>query len=97
MYEVKLFLGFPINSSFFLEYQGVDPRLLSIFINNENTYLQEVIHQQERYLGKYTGHLNDLNELDLLSANIYSILKKVIPNYPYEKHSLILFPSIISL
>lgn len=92
MYDVELFLGFPIDENFKLKLSKADPSLLSIFIQNNQNYLHEVVYNDVHYLGKFAGKINDYATLDLLSGNIYSLLKKIIPNYQYEKVPLILFP-----
>lgn len=94
MYEVELFLGFPIDSSFATALSSIDPKIISIFIRNDRDYLQEITYQNNRYIGKFAGKLNDLSGLELLNSNIYSILKKIVPDYPFEKTQLELFPAI---
>ena len=54
-------------------------------------YLEEVDFQGIRYLGKYVNNEEPLANLDLLEANIFSILKKLVSEYPYQDTHLVLF------
>lgn len=88
MYSANLFLGFPVDS----KYASLLDSVKSHFIlNEEGSYLQEITHHNKRYLGKMVGNLSDLSSLELLESNIYSLLKKLIPHYPYEEIPLKLF------
>jgi hypothetical protein len=53
-----------------------------------------VTHQHQGYLGKEAGPLNDLNGLELLQVHLMSILRRLVPDYPFEEKALVLFPLI---
>ena len=95
MLEVALFLGFPVDRAYARSMEAVDPTLLELFFHNSNDcdYLSEVTNDGVRYLGKYAGENNRVADIALLQNNIYSILKKLIPDYTYETVPLILFPT----
>jgi hypothetical protein len=93
MYSVKLFFGFYVNEELADELIKVNPKLLALFIQNEENYLKEIEIQNKRYIGKGIESSIDLVSLELLQANIYSLLKKILPTYPFEKSPLILLPS----
>jgi hypothetical protein len=98
MLAVTLFLGFPIDPSFNEALKAANPDLLALFIqsSSSSSYLCETSYQGKSYLGKFTGEINDLNNLFLLESNIFSLLKKVVPLYPYSPDSLLLFPLPVS-
>lgn len=93
-----LFLGYPIEDDFAEVLESVDPQVSALFITQESSeYLQEIIHNDRRYLGKFTGEAVGSQELILLESNIYSLLKKIVPNYPYDRVPLVLFSHEYSL
>lgn len=91
-FDVQLFLGFPVDADFARELDKIRPEVLGQFIQNGEPYLQEICFHSTRYLGKFAGKGSHLSDLDLLDTNIYSILKKLVPQYPYKDTSLVLFP-----
>jgi hypothetical protein len=92
MFERKLFFGFQIDPVFQDALSAVNEELLGIFIRADGEYLQELSHENRCYLGKFVDSPLDLAALELLQVNIYSMLKRLIPNYPYEQSSLWLIP-----
>jgi hypothetical protein len=96
MLGVELFLGFPVDPTFTKELSQIDPQLVALFIQNDDNYLKEIVYHDVRYLGKFAGKISDTSDLKLLEANIYSLLKKMIPDYPYENVPLVLFPAAIA-
>ena len=94
MFSMALFLGFPVDASLSEALESVDSKLAVLFLeNNDAHYLKEVVYQDVRYLGKFAGEITNLANLTLLEANIYSLLKKVVPDYSFRKNSLVLFPA----
>lgn len=96
--QSKLFLGFLVDQDFSLALSQHSQEYLSLFINEEGPYLQSKALADKSYLGKIVNNESPLSELDLIETNIYSILKKLVPNYPYQESSLVLFaiPLIIN-
>jgi len=91
--DVSLFLGFPVDASLAAGIEKLDQRIAQLFIDGkEFDYLKERSHQNMRYLGKFADVPVDVNSLFLLEANIYSLLKKIFPQYSTEEISLVLFP-----
>lgn len=97
MFSVELFLGFPLDSSFISALGKLDPREVGVFIRDGDQYLQEVTYREQRYLGKYVGEMSSIESLELIESNVFSLLKKLIPDYPYKEVSLSLFPVPASL
>lgn len=95
MYQSDFFLGLPITSFLSKGLDLVDPARLAFFIQkNNDTYLQELYHEETPYLGKYAGKMSDLVSLQLLQNNIYSLLRQIIPDYSYDEIPLVLFPTL---
>lgn len=93
MYSTSLFLGFPVHEDFSLLLMGVRPELIALYIKqDEGMWLQEIEYQGSKYLGKSLGDLVESDKLSLFASNIHSFLKKLVPQYPYEAHPLILLP-----
>ena len=93
LFGAALFLGFPVDDSFAKTLETVDAQLAALFIRKDaSDYLQEVIYRNVRYFGKFAGEISDIVQLRLLEANIYSLLKKIVPHYQSEKIPLLLFP-----
>jgi hypothetical protein len=92
MYDSQLFLGLPVSHSFQRELDQLPASLHEVFIQNKSSsYLQQVEYEGVRYLGKYLGSSIELVELDSSQNHIYSLLKKLIPHFPYEQNPLLLF------
>jgi hypothetical protein len=87
----NLFLGFPIEESFEKKLNLTNPYIVSLFVKKNGDYLQEVTFKTRKYLGKFVGHMTDFSELELIEANIFSILKKLVPDHPYDQTPLVLF------
>lgn len=92
MFEAQLFLGFPVDELFAQALDKVNPNVIAQFIQDEDDYLQEITHNEMKFLGKPIGKMIALPQLDLLEANIYSLLKKLVQDFPYEEVPLYLFP-----
>lgn len=90
MMDYQLFLGFPLHSSYSAKLQLTPTEVRSTFIQNHPDYLQSLNHEGTAYLGKFVGVHIDLISLDLVKTNIYSLLRRLVPDYPYETSSLCL-------
>ena len=93
MIEMQLFLGFPVDRAFAAALKQLDKSILEIFVGIKPTdYLQDIEFQNMRYLGKIVGEIGDSAQLNLLKENIYSLLIKLVPQYPSHEVELVLFP-----
>ena len=89
----QLFLGFLITPSYSDLLSCLPEAVIKSFVNpSDFNYLQEIECEGRRYLGKIIENGIDLSSLELLQANIYSLLKRLVSDYPYENQSLVLFP-----
>lgn len=96
MIEAKLFLGFPVDDDLDLLLKKINPQFKSFFIQNNSDYLQEMTFKNRLYLGKLVENRGSISDLELLENNIYSLLKKIVNDYPFEKKPLLLFPITLS-
>lgn len=94
MFDRKLFLGFPVDSRFENALITANTQLLSKFVHPNSQYLQEVNFQNQRYFGSFVPSPSEISELELKKSHIYSVLKRIVPQYPYDQSQLILFPVI---
>jgi len=91
MFEVRLFLGFAVDPLFSAQLKDVNPLLIAQYVSENDEQLQEVTYLDIKFLGKSLENLTSLSKLELAEANIYSLLKKLVPKFPYEETSLYLF------
>ena len=89
-FTVRLFLGFPVDDMFARQLENVPDALLNSFISEGDNYLQNIEDNGVRYLGKFSNPCTELRDLELLESNIYSLLKKIEPNYSFHHTPLVL-------
>ncbi len=92
MFEIDLFLGFPVDPLYQAALSKANPKIVAQFIQGSDDYLKEVVHGNMRFLGKNIGKMISLAELELLEKNVYSLLKRLVSEFPYEEAPLYLFP-----
>ncbi|MBA3602871.1 MAG: hypothetical protein H0W50_04355 [Parachlamydiaceae bacterium] len=73
---------------------SVEQPLIDIYFQPNGNYLKEVTFQNECYFGCHLPSPTDISQLELLELHIFSLLKRLIPNYPYDSSSLVLFPVV---
>ncbi len=93
-FEVELFYGFPVTQAYREILEGLDKRIFELYVRNDDAYLQDIEHNGSRYLGKSIGPIVELSTLELLQLNIYSLLKKLAPDFHYETVPLRLVPIV---
>jgi hypothetical protein len=98
MKQPVLFFGFPVDERYGAALANVDPKIYHLFVDNNanSTYLQLINYRDQQYLGKHLGALIECGTLELLQANIYSLLRKLVPEYSYEEVPLRLLSFIPS-
>jgi hypothetical protein len=97
IFDYQFFLGFPLDSSYEECLQKVSPSVLSLFIQNNSQYLQQMTYKDSLYLGKPLGFLIEVQRLELFQDNVYSLLRRLVPDYRYEEYPLVLFPIPVDL
>ena len=91
-----IFLGFPVSEAMNDALKRVNPSLLALFTQGGDDYLEEYCYQEQRYLGKAIGESVDTAKLRLVEANILSLLKRLLPDYPFLASFLVLIPGAVS-
>lgn len=90
----QLFLGFPVDEAFLESLDQIDEKLQNYFVQQNDHYLQKIVGANGTvYFGKFVGEKTDLQELHAVEANIYSLLKRLAPGFPFQKTALRLFPA----
>lgn len=92
MYQVELFLGFPVCDFLSKNLESLNPHLYDLFVSEKEEYLRVIEQGGVCYLGKFLGKLIEENALKLAEENVLSILKKMVPDFPFNPDSFILFP-----
>ncbi|MFA6916335.1 MAG: hypothetical protein WC222_08055 [Parachlamydiales bacterium] len=95
--QIDMFFGFPVDEHFSAALKSLDPRMIDLYVQEGEAYLQSIENEGNKYLGKPVGPITETSTLELLQLNIYSILKKLVPNFPYETTPLQLVPIVHSL
>jgi hypothetical protein len=88
--DLQLFFGFQVDVSFEDALNKANSHTVKLFINNNSQYLHEVFHEGKRYIGKFVGQASDPQALELLQANIFSIAKKLTPDYDFSTNLAVL-------
>jgi len=94
MFFAKLFMGVVVEGAFASQFSAANPLLVALFLNPEREYLLQIKHEGKTYLGKAVSTSADLASLEQMEANIVSLLKKIVPDYPYDDMELVLFPLV---
>lgn len=94
MFERKLFLGYLIDACYEKHLSKANPQLLSLFTSPNGEYLHQLLHQDQNYLGRFLPSPHSLSDIELLKPHIFSLLKRLAPDYTYENSQLWLFPVV---
>ena len=93
MSDQRLFLGLPLNESYHRELKKIPLPVKETFIQEQpSDYLQQIEKEGVFYLGKSMDSPYDMASIDAFETHVYSLLKKLIPDYPYDQHPLLLLP-----
>ena len=91
MLDLELFVGFPIQDSLQERLKKIPPNVFSLLVGDNPDYLKEWVGAEGHFIGKKVGKEIDLETLKLVEANIYSLLTRLMPDYPLKDTPLILF------
>ncbi|CAF23078.1 hypothetical protein [Candidatus Protochlamydia amoebophila] len=90
MFDYQLFLAFPISEAYFYQLLQISEPVRNLFIQEiEGEYLQQITYQKKIYLGKNVGHSVELEKLEFIQNHIFSLLKRLVSDYPYHEQSLV--------
>jgi hypothetical protein len=91
MFDTILFLGFPLSAAYQQALIQLPAAERELFIQSQDSvYLQKIENEGMEYLGKSLGPSIDIATLEMSYSHIHSLLKKLIPHFPYEQHPLLL-------
>ncbi|MFI5343462.1 MAG: hypothetical protein ACHQUC_04500 [Chlamydiales bacterium] len=90
MIDCILFFGFPIDVAFQEALEKVPSAILNLFIQIGDEYLKRIDQEGISYLGKSLGQCVDSSTIDLAQGHILSLLKRLVPDYPYNQEALVL-------
>lgn len=86
-----LFFGLPISENEEKILKSIDPILIQLYIQEENSdYLRIFVDKEQKYLGKVLENGVYLSQLDLIQGHIQSILNQLSSDFSHSL--LILFP-----
>lgn len=89
MFDPFLFLGLPKNDLLNKHLQSAHPPLVA-YLTSGGDYLEEIVFNERLFLGKKSPLPLSIEELQLLEANVLSLLKKLAPQYPYKENPFLL-------
>lgn len=84
----KLFVGLPFSGEVALFLEKLPPEIYALYFHSYESYLHVQSVDGRSYIGKEAPHPISLEQLSQLKENIFSILKKVIPDYSVSHQSL---------
>lgn len=91
MFDHTLFLGLPLTDTFLRKLNQLPLPLVETFIKDQSSdYLQKIESEGVVYLGKCIASPFDMAGLESLETNITSLLKRLVVDFPYEEHPLLL-------
>lgn len=86
MFKTTLFLGLPITPTFEISLKQANPGLLALFTKGGSDYLEYCDVRGQRFLGKTLGDSAELGRIELVEANICSLISRLVPDYS-SKHT----------
>ncbi len=93
MLDHQLFLGFPLSADYQHALDPLPSSLKKMFIQmTPSPYLQQIEYERISYLGKFLGPCFELSSLNEMESHIYSLLKRLLPAYPYQEGALVFVP-----
>lgn len=91
MFEYCLFFAFRLNEQDRNALNKVPNLVKDLFISNRSSdYLQVIEVDGNFYLGKFLAECFSSAALETIGKNIHSLIKRLLPGYPFDESSLIL-------
>lgn len=88
--QIPLFIGFQIDPIYQNELNRIDPDLLKTRLYD----LEILTLGGEQWIGKTADFFLTLTQIEQVEQNIYSRLKTIVVDYPYDETPLYIFPCI---
>lgn len=90
--DCDLFVGFEMTPAFAAELEGANPCAVLLFMHGEEkSYLTVVNRGGREWIGKVAETPLETGQIELLQANIYSLVKRLVPSFNPQKNPLHLF------
>ena len=90
MTELQLFLGMPVDDNMIVRLKA--SKDYKRYLSPDSDYLTEVNGEHGCFIGKKIAQSIDQESLQNIQANIYSLLSKLAPDFPFKTIPLVLFP-----
>lgn len=91
MFEAVLFLGIPVDEKLQSHIDKANPNAVKLFVNNESDYLHEVDNGSTRYVGKVLETVTNVSSLELVEANVLSLLRRLLGETWSSSEPMVLF------
>lgn len=88
MFDNSILFCFKLSPDYEARLAEVPESQKNIYIQDKPDFLRYVKIRGENYLAKSICHPVTINDLELIRQHIYSVLKQLIAEYPYEQHPL---------
>lgn len=92
MFDARLFLGFSVDANLKKQLDGANHNILKYFINDTGEYLCLTSSHEEDFIGKILGDEVNLKDLELIEANINSIITKILPEHNSQNYPMRIVP-----
>lgn len=92
-FNPALFLGISVDSKFQQKLALLNPDLKALFIQKNDSYLQEFFFKECLYLGKFIEKSANLAEFQLIFANICTLIQKLVPDFVINESELMIIPT----
>ncbi|HRD54983.1 MAG TPA: hypothetical protein PLC42_01155 [Parachlamydiaceae bacterium] len=86
-FDSRLFFGFLADPSF---QKKIDPQLKTLFVQTDDSYLQEFFFESCLFFGKFMDKSCNLQQIREASLNILTLLQKLVPDHPYDISEFVL-------
>ncbi len=90
LYTTQLFMGLPINAEKAAVLEQLSPALRALLIKEDEACLTEVTFNECKFLGKFAGKFIDMQQLELLKCNVFSLLKSLLPSISISEEDIVL-------
>ena len=92
--QANLFIGIHVTDKLREQLDKCEPYNERFFKRNDPEYLQMTTSSEKSYIGKRLSKKADYEDLDNVVSNITSILKKICPDYYFDKNQFTIFTEI---
>lgn len=91
MQDVHVFIGMPLEGLFLATYEAVPAQKRALFVGKDETSLREIQYQDKKYVGRFVPAMSSITDLEMIEQNVFSVLKRLTPEFHFDETPLILF------